>query len=385
MKTYKKKCKECGKDFIARNSKAIFCSSACKSKEFKKRNVKEYIHKCLYCEKEFVSNEKKTKFCSFSCSGKHRNMVGTGEFGYCKFCDKKFKKKHARNKFCSTSCKRSYNNLNLPTVKKNCSYCDSEMQTPRKKSNKQDNFFCSRECESRYREEKANDTRICEWCNFEFKCKKHDKLRFCSMVCQSEWQKTKTGKSNPTYKHEITDEMRVKQCEYCGKDIFGTPKSLEKTKYCCYSCKVKATPKTMTLPHRDVIKILNQLGVGCVSEVQCGRYSLDVVILNTDLTIEIMGSFWHCDERIYSECVNEIQEKSIIRDRKKKIEILKRGMIPLYVWEKDISENYEMCLNIIRCFIEDNGKLNNYHSMNYVLENGILKLSNKILVPKFEK
>ena len=97
MKTYKRMCKECGKYFVARNSRAIFCSSACKSKEFREKNIKEYAHKCLYCEKDFVSNEKKTKFCSFSCAGKHKNLVGNGKFYFCKNCGEKFSQKHKRN------------------------------------------------------------------------------------------------------------------------------------------------------------------------------------------------------------------------------------------------------------------------------------------------
>ena len=39
----------------------------------------------------------------------------------------------------------------------------------------------------------------------------------------------------------------------------------------------------------------------------------------------------------------------------------------LYLWETDVNENIELCKKLIELYIRNNGKLKNYHSFNYVL------------------
>lgn len=386
MKKFKKICRICGEEFLSLNVRKVFCSNACRVKSSKVNNKKEYSHTCKNCEKIFVSTERKTKFCSAKCAGIYKNKKGTGKTKKCKNCEKSFEQKHNRHFFCSKYCKSKFNISESEKVNVSCSNCGNNIE--RNKYGLKDNsiYFCSKKCESEYRVKSARDVRKCEMCEKDFICKKSDKLRFCSVTCQSEWQRVfRSGENHPSYKHEITSNMRIKKCEFCGAEMIGTPKRFETQKYCSYSCKTKDNPKTMTFPHRETIRILEELEIPYETEYRLDRYSIDCVILDSNLLIEVMGTFWHCDRRVYLNPVDDIQIKSIIRDKKKNRIIKSKGYSVLYVWEKDISEDYETCKKLISEYFERNGKLKNYHSGNYLISKNKLKLRSKIFKPFFEQ
>ena len=52
----------------------------------------------------------------------------------------------------------------------------------------------------------------------------------------------------------------------------------------------------------------------------------------------------------------------------------KYGIEVLYLWETDVNENLELCKELIKLYIKNNGILENYHSFNYVLNNGKLEV-----------
>jgi G:T-mismatch repair DNA endonuclease (very short patch repair protein) len=386
MKTFERNCKICGTFFIARNVRKMFCSNACRVKSSENNDKRLYRIKCKNCKEYFMSKNKKVKFCSTSCSATNKNKIGNGKIFECKNCRKTFNQKHKRHYFCSSECKKKYNYSLSEKIKVKCSNCEKEIERNKNASKNNKNFFCSKECDAEFRHALSSENRFCEYCKNIFSCNKSEKLRFCSVGCQTEWQKiTGMGKNHPSYNHDITDEMRTKKCECCGSEMKGTPKEFEKKKYCSYSCKVKMMPKSMSFPHLQVIKILDELSIDNEIELRVGRYSVDCYIKNTNLVIEVMGTFWHCDNRRYKNPISRIQEKSIKRDRRKKEEIYNKEFIPLYLWEIDICDDYETCKKLIKEFVERNGKLNNYHSMNYIMKNEEIKLRSKILFPFFEK
>ena len=51
-------------------------------------------------------------------------------------------------------------------------------------------------------------------------------------------------------------------------------------------------------------------------------------------------------------------------------------VLKFYIFgEKDINENFELCKKLIELYIKNNGKLENYHSFNYELnDNNELEL-----------
>ena len=56
-------------------------------------------------------------------------------------------------------------------------------------------------------------------------------------------------------------------------------------------------------------------------------------------------------------------------------------LIELYLWEKDINENIDLCWLLIQKYIANNGILDNYHSFNYHLDQNILILNDILVIP----
>jgi len=101
--------------------------------------------------------------------------------------------------------------------------------------------------------------------------------------------------------------------------------------------------------------------------------------------IEVMGQYWHGDIRRFQKPINAIQRKADKRDKKKKDVALMNEITILYIWEDDIEKDYKMCEKLILEFVRRNGILSNYHSMNYSVQNNILRINGDILVPRFER
>jgi len=388
---YKFNCKNCNIEFESRDQTKVFCSPNCNRKYYAKNPIKhEYNLICNNCGKPFTkilsdnpNLNDENHYCSQSCVVLHKNKIGIGIKYSCKQCNKEFDQIHKRHFFCTLECKRIYNTVNGPRKIVNCSFCNKEIERPR--SLKRDNFFCSIECESNFRIEQANDTRNCETCNKEFYCKKGDKLRFCSYECQAIWQRIyRSGKNHPSYKFDITDEERIKLCETCGNPMIGTPKSFEIQKYCSRKCKFIGQKASLTKPHRDICSILDKNDIDFDIEKPMGRFSLDCFIENTCLAIEVMGTFYHMDIRKYDKVVSEIQENTIDRDKRKKYKAIEKGIFILYLWEYDICKNPFLCEKLIKLFIEKNGDINNFHSMNYNLQDNSLNINQDLLIPYFE-
>jgi len=383
-KVFKKTCKECGNTFDARNVKKIYCTGACKSRAWRKRNIKDYRHKCLECERDFISNEKYTKFCSFSCAGKHKNKIGIGKEGFCRNCETKFSKKHSKHYFCSNKCKGAYGHTHAKKETIKCSYCEKSFERS-VWQHRGENSFCSKKCESKFVIKKNEDSRICKECGKTFLCKKSDKLILCSMKCQGKWQsENRRGKNSPNYKHSYPESKRNRRCKQCKKVIRAKPYQDKTKKYCSKKCLLKSQSNTMTLPHRITVDILRKNRIWYRTEYPSGKYLLDCY-LGKGLSIEIQGGYWHGDVRLYPEPINKIQEKADKKDKKKKLFLERNGITVLYIWEKDIEEFPEMCEKLILRFVERNGKLLNYHSMNYKIDRGKLVLNRERIVPRFEK
>jgi G:T-mismatch repair DNA endonuclease (very short patch repair protein) len=180
--------------------------------------------------------------------------------------------------------------------------------------------------------------------------------------------------------------MRIKECEICGKKIYGTPKEFEKKRYCSFACKIAGMNKTMTNPHRIICDLLNKSNIYYDTEYPLDRYLLDIFLSQNNLGIEIMGTFWHCDIRFFDSNIdNKYQLNSFKRDNKKNKISKEKNISILYLWEYDIENEIDICEKLIYRFIENNGMLDNYHSMNYRIQNMDLKLNEHILVPYFEK
>ena len=139
-----------------------------------------------------------------------------------------------------------------------------------------------------------------------------------------------------------------------------------------------------TKPQIIVNDILNHMGVDYINEYPLGNYAIDNYLTEHSLYIEVMGDYWHCSPMRYSNPINNVQSSIILRDVGKRQYIENNGGYLLYLWEKDIIEERELCEMLISLFIEKRGELDNYNSFNYFIDkNGELKL--KTIISSFQE
>lgn len=247
---------------------------------------------------------------------------------------------------------------------------------------------------------------------------------YCSLECRDKY-KTKflSGKNSPWYKRIDTT------CTNCGKEIEVIPFEYnlhneygESNNFCsreCY-CEYRSKyyvgekhpmfgrpvseenkqrireqnvrliaegkmPQTMTRPHRAIYDLLVGNDIECENEHPLKYHSIDIYLKDYHLMIEIMGDYWHGTPLKYQyDELNNQQLKSVKQDKSKHTYTKKYHNIEiLYLWERDINKNIELCWHLIQAYISNNGVLEDYNSYNYNLINGILTLKEQIIQPYF--
>lgn len=114
---------------------------------------------------------------------------------------------------------------------------------------------------------------------------------------------------------------------------------------------------------------LDKLGVKYVYqfETDIGRW-FDFKIINGPI-IEIQGSYWHGDSRIYEEKdLNKIQKKNIQVDAYKQKWALSHGIPIYYIWEKDMKESPDKVMAFLKeiLYIEEKKKDKNKRHINKI-------------------
>lgn len=105
---------------------------------------------------------------------------------------------------------------------------------------------------------------------------------------------------------------------------------------------LKLKPSKQTIPEKIVEGILIKLGLDYKSQhpVIGTKFINDFEVGN--IVIEVQGDYWHGNPKFYQE-FNEVQQKMINRDKRKKKVLEKMGYKVLYLWEYDIRKNIEEC------------------------------------------
>lgn len=192
---------------------------------------------------------------------------------------------------------------------------------------------------------------------------KKSKNHYCNYSCMGNWMsKNNVGENNSNYGNgkAWTEEMRLSSAQRSIERLVNSDFAFSRTK-----------------PETIVENMLDSLHIKHLPEFNCKYYLVDKYLPEHNLMIEIQGNFYHCNPTM--NLSNNRKNKIIRKDRSKNTYIKKyKGINILYLWEKDILEREELCMRLIEQYIISKGVLDNYHSFNYITENGNLKIINEL-------
>jgi G:T-mismatch repair DNA endonuclease (very short patch repair protein) len=273
-------------------------------------------------------------------------------------------------------------------IKITCEYCQKPYEVNIERYSTAKYHYCSFEC---YKNDKTNKmnkgidsqfynrvTDNCKNCGTLIKIipsrnKKNrygDSNHFCCKECYYSYRaKYYIGEKSPNYQKPMSEEARIKS---------GISHAKIKKEQTILDTKIQKIGN----------RLLDNLHVNYEREYSVKFYSIDNYIDENNLGIEIMGDYWHANPKIYNtnvgKCINQIQIKDIIRDKKKRTFLKNKNIFLLYLWESDLKSDEDLCQALIKYYIEKQGVIENYNSFNWELYKGSLRLKEEISYPYFE-
>lgn len=263
----------------------------------------------------------------------------------CSLCGKKYKpkgystEKNTQQRFCSKDCYYTW-------LKSNAKY-----RLPKNTSGINNPRYI----------DNIQRTKICEWCNNAYTPKnayiaQKANNRFCSNKCRRDWYSNVWSQS-PEWRKNRSDSA-VEQLARANRKTSGAQSI-------CNS-------------------LLTLIGVLYQNEIAFKPFAVDVYIA-PNLVIEVMGTFYHADIRYYPTIKYKMQVDRVIRDKAKQSYFRNHlGINVLYLWEYDLINNAELCKLLIISYLDNNGVLDNYHSMNYLNDAHKLIINDIKIVPYME-
>lgn len=313
------------------------------------------------------------------------------------------------NRFC---CRKCCDISQTTSVDIECYNCSKLTKVIPSKLKKQKTFFCCHKCSTDYNAKKPKNRiqRECEFCQKEYEIKPYQEqtARFCSKVCLAAWQSIAfKGESSSVY----VDRFEV-ECDWCKETLLRTKYKINNNKkynFCNIICKREhhrnvfsqseefkglmrikmlemlqnGTINTDTSPQRVINKLLKKMKIDYENEYVMDFYAFDNYLIKHNLFIEVMGTYWHCDRRLYDLIEYNIQMNRIVCDKAKSTLMKnKYNQNTLYLWEFDIENNPSLCEALIKKFVENKGIIDDYHSSGYALNReGELKILNRKVIP----
>jgi endogenous inhibitor of DNA gyrase (YacG/DUF329 family) len=343
-------------------------------------------------------------FCNAKCRGIWETRTGTAKLRgksrktsietNCKVCGKVFDKKPSEFKghgehYCSRSCVAKdtlvKHNPNPKKDKKlvKCDHCGNEYEVNESKVKTNKWHFCSRYCYATFRSENLFGDKMYNYQDIKTKC----------TVCDKEYKTYKWGKENNK------DKFCSQECYYKFRSMyyvgekhpqFGVAKTPEQIEHMRIVTANRIAngefPQTNTSIQIKIKEIVDELSMNFEEEIPFKYYVLDFYNKENCLGIEVMGDYWHANPIKYKDydSLHDIQKKDVIRDKSKNTYLKKYHNVNiLYLWEKDINDNPELCKKLIIDYVKNNGILKDYNSYNYILSINNLKLNKNIILPYF--
>ena len=247
--------------------------------------------------------------------------------------------------------------------------------------------YCSLECRDKYKTEYLSGKNsqwykrvntVCTNCGkeisvipfaYNLRNEYGESNNFCSRECYCEYRsKYYVGEKHPMFGMPVSEENKQRMREQNIRLIAEGK-----------------MPQTMTKPHQAIYNLLIENNIQCENEHPLKYHSIDIYLKEHNLMIEIMGDYWHGIPLKYGYSdLNKQQLKSVKQDKSKHTYAKRYHNVEiLYLWERDINKNIELCKHLIQSYILSNGILDDYNSYNYNLIDGNLMLKEQIIKPYF--
>lgn len=272
-------------------------------------------------------------------------------------------------------------------IKIPCTYCGKENLYQRQYY-KNKMHFCTSNCQAKYNTEFLTGENNPSWRRIEVKCAYCGKPKmikpyelkqvnrfgesnhFCNVECQSKFQKIsyvgERAGANVFHRNPENKQRTIENARKAG--LAG----------------LKAGVQFSSI-HKKVNEILENNHINYENEYQQDFYSMDMLLVDYGLFIEVAGDYWHSNPTIYCNDSNrnETQKSITTRDKRKHTFVTKNiNKKILYLWESDINKRPQLCEDLIKLYIQKDGVLDNYNSFNY---NNDITLKDEIILPYFEQ
>ncbi len=245
-------------------------------------------------------------------------------------------------------------------IQKTCEGCLIEFQTINRKTK-----FCTYGCSSKHRKKKGQWL-DCQRCKTAFYAYPYEinsgRAKFCSMDCHNQTQK---------------EEKAILYCKVCQVEFiissgYLNPNRLAKSRgkrglYCSQKC-CRSDPdyaiSHAKACHKWRSSGINKLEASCYEflstlpyvfekqRLMFGKFCVDAYFPDSNLVVQIDGDYWHGNQiRFPTLTDRQIRQQS--KDRSVDAYLTKAGCKVIRLWESDIRNRPDWCINQIRTFIKE--------------------------------
>ena len=190
-----------------------------------------------------------------------------GEYRTCPQCGRQFYLPPARVARNETYCSKACELASKPRVSKVCPACGKVFGVLVSQADRYN--YCSRACRTA-----QTKYTTCERCGKLFVAEKRLNRHYCSEECRRP----------PVYR----------ECQACGTTMRVQPGDTDR-QFCSFACYRRSRGENAL--ERMVRQALELLGFAYIQEAPIGRYSIDFLLTEKRVALEVDGSHWHSNSR----------------------------------------------------------------------------------------